>query len=71
MLVEADLAELKAEPKIIEAIEAFRSGKVVVCRAEAESTERSGFPNLVMARRNPKEDKSRCLIFELVVSQTK
>jgi uncharacterized protein (TIGR00375 family) len=31
VLVEADLPELKAEPKIIEAIEAFRSGRVVVC----------------------------------------
>jgi uncharacterized protein (TIGR00375 family) len=30
VLVEANLAELKAEPKIIEAIEAFRSGSVVV-----------------------------------------
>lgn len=30
VLVEADLAELKAEAKVIEAIEAFRSGKVVV-----------------------------------------
>jgi len=31
VLVEADLTDLKAEPKVIEAIEAFRSGKVVVC----------------------------------------
>lgn len=30
VLVEADLAELKAEPKVIDAIEAFRSGKVMV-----------------------------------------
>jgi uncharacterized protein (TIGR00375 family) len=30
VLVEADLSELKAEPKVIEAIEAFRSGKVIV-----------------------------------------
>lgn len=30
VLVSADLAELKAEPKIIQAIEAFRSGKVIV-----------------------------------------
>ncbi len=30
VLVDADLAELKAEPKVIEAIEAFRSGKVIV-----------------------------------------
>lgn len=31
LLVEADLAELKAEPKVVEAIRAFRAGKVVVC----------------------------------------
>ena len=31
VLVEADLTDLKAEPKVIEAIEAFRSGKVEVC----------------------------------------
>lgn len=30
VLVEADLSELKAEAKVVEAIEAFRSGKVVV-----------------------------------------
>jgi len=30
VLVETDLAELKAEPKIIEAIDAFRKGLVVV-----------------------------------------
>ncbi len=30
VLLEADLAKLKAEPKIIEAIEAFRSGKIEV-----------------------------------------
>ncbi len=30
VLVEADLSELKAEPKVIEAIEAFRTGKVIV-----------------------------------------
>ena len=30
VLVSADLTELKAEPKIIHAIEAFRSGKVRV-----------------------------------------
>jgi uncharacterized protein (TIGR00375 family) len=30
VLIEADLAMLKTEPKIVEAIEAFRSGKVVV-----------------------------------------
>ena len=28
--MDADLSELKAEPKVIEAIEAFRNGKVVV-----------------------------------------
>ena len=31
VLVEADLTDLKAEPKVIEAIEAFRLGKVEVC----------------------------------------
>jgi uncharacterized protein (TIGR00375 family) len=31
VLVEADLRDLKAEPKVIEAIEAFRLGKVEVC----------------------------------------
>ena len=31
VLVEADLMDLKSEPKVIEAIEAFRSGKVEVC----------------------------------------
>ena len=30
VLLEADLAKLEVEPKIIEAIEAFRSGKVIV-----------------------------------------
>lgn len=30
VLMEADLVELKAEPKVIEAIEAFRAGKVIV-----------------------------------------
>ena len=31
VLVEADLMDLKVEPKVLEAIAAFRSGKVVVC----------------------------------------
>jgi uncharacterized protein (TIGR00375 family) len=30
VLMDADLSELKAEPKVIEAIEAFRTGKVIV-----------------------------------------
>lgn len=30
LLMDADLSELKAEPKVVEAIEAFRAGKVIV-----------------------------------------
>ena len=30
VLMQADISELKAEPRVIEAIEAFRTGKVIV-----------------------------------------
>jgi PHP family Zn ribbon phosphoesterase len=47
VLMEADLADLKAEPRVVESIQNFRMGRVEVMPGGGASTVRSGWRNLL------------------------
>ncbi len=58
VLMEADLKDLKAEPKVIEAIEAFRLGKVEVCPGGGGKYGEVRLPSLMAAGSGKERQKS-------------
>jgi uncharacterized protein (TIGR00375 family) len=63
VLIEADLATLKTEPKIVEAIEAFRSGKVIVTPGGGGKYGEVKLPKLDDGNAEPKEGQKSLFDF--------
>jgi uncharacterized protein (TIGR00375 family) len=63
LLIDADLGEVKAEPKIIEAIEAFRTGRVVVMPGGGGKYGEVRLPEMAAKEKRPEltaNEKNRC-----------